>query len=67
MAPVVWRIECPQEVKDHFVMVENPNGDISILELELAAVLLGWIMIKDLVDTKWKYLGVLCDNNPAVA
>ena len=67
LAPVVWCIEWPEEMNIRFVTFENPEGDISVSDLELAAVLLGCMVLEDLVDTKWKHIGILCDNTPAVA
>ena len=38
--PVIWRLQWPQEIIDRLVTAENPSGDISNSDLELAGGLL---------------------------
>jgi ribosomal protein S27AE len=66
LTPVVWCIEWPEEMNIRFVTFENPEGDISVSDLELAAVLLGCMVLEDIVDTKWKHIGTLFDIMPAL-
>ena len=40
-APVVWRLQWPQEIKDARLTWENPKGTITNSDLEMAAELLG--------------------------
>ena len=40
-APVVWKLQWPQEIKDARLTWENPKGTITNSDLEMAAELLG--------------------------
>ena len=39
-APVIWRLRWPQEIIDRLVTADNPNGDITNSDLELAGGLI---------------------------
>ena len=52
LAPIVWRVEWPQEIRDRLVTFDNPGGDITNSDLEMAAELLGWLVLEGLVCTR---------------
>ena len=41
IAPIVWRVKFPPEVAARLVTQDNPNGDITNLDLEMVAEILG--------------------------
>ena len=65
---VVWRVEFPQDVQDDLCTNENPKGKITMNDLELAGVVLGWLVLEKLVpDLRFKHVGMNCDNTTAVS
>ena len=49
IAPIVWRLEWPQEMRDRLVTFANPSGDITNSDLEMAAEVLGWLVLEAVV------------------
>lgn len=61
--PIVWQLEWPPAVREAF-----RKGYININELELAALVLGWLVLElQGVDLKLAHIGSYCDNTTAVA
>ena len=67
MAPIVWRVEWPQDIRDRLVTFANPNGDITNSDLEMAAEVLGWLVLEAVVPTRHVHVGACSDNSPTVA
>ncbi|KAL7525054.1 hypothetical protein ACHAWF_002174, partial [Thalassiosira exigua] len=68
LAPIVWRFEWPPEVVTRLVTEDNPEGDITNSDLEMAAEVLGWLVLEGCVPVlRWKHVGVWSDNTPTVA
>jgi hypothetical protein len=42
-------------------------GDISNSDLEMAGLLVQWIVIEPLVDMKFEHAGAWCDNTPTIS
>ncbi len=61
---VVWRVEFPITVQNDLVTWSNCNGTITIndLELELAGMIIEWLVLEHLVD-----VGLNCDDSPSVS
>ena len=63
MPNLVWQVEWPDDIK-----LEMSNGTITINDLELAGMVLGWLVLDDVVpDLSYKHVGIFCDNTSAVA
>ena len=59
---VVWQYEWPPQIKARFT-----NGLITIMDLELAAMLLGYLILEIThSDLALKHVGMFCDNTAAV-
>ena len=67
IAPTVWRVEWPAEVKERLVTGANPKGDITNSDLEMAAEVLGWLVLEAIVPTRHEHVGVCSDNSATVA
>ena len=67
MPPVVWRVEWPQEVKDALVTWNNPTGTITNSDLEMAAELLGWLVLEANVPLRHEHVGLCSDNSATVS
>ena len=49
-------------------MTINPDGDITINDLELAGLVLGWLVLEQVCDDlAFKHIGIFCDNMSAVS
>ena len=62
LSPIVWRLEWPQEIVDAFTV-----GDLPINNLEMAGILLHFIILDYLVDVKHCHVAIWCDNTLAVS
>ena len=67
LAPVVWRLEWPTDVQARLVTESNPDGDISVSDLEMAGLLLHYVVLEYLVVLRHRRIGAFCDNTPTVA
>ena len=65
--PLVWRVPFPPEIQREFITRENPKGSISISDLEMAGLLLHYIVLEYIVDVRHKHVGAFCDNTPTVS
>ena len=49
------------------VTADNPVGDITISDLEMAAEVLGFLVLEACTPLRWKHVGVCSDNTATVA
>ena len=63
MAPIVWRVEWPQDMKDALMTWDNPHGTITNSDLEMAAELLGWLVLESIETTQPQRRG-RCEGRP---
>ena len=65
---VVWQFEWPEDIQNRLVTTENPKGDLTINDLELAGMVLGWLVLEYIwTKLSFKHIGLFCDNTSAVA
>ena len=63
LKPFLWQVEWPRDIQDSLVTVENPNGSITINDLELAGTLLGFLLLEaHRVQLKYCHLATVYDN-----
>jgi hypothetical protein len=67
IAPIVWRVPWPKEVRDRLVTQDNMSGDITNSDLEMAAEILGWLVLEAVVSTRHAHVGMCSDNSATVA
>jgi hypothetical protein len=67
IAPIVWRVAFGPEIAGQVVSDTNPRGRLTNSDLELAAVLLHYMVLQQQVDMRFKRAGALSDNTPTVA
>lgn len=70
LEPLVWFLEWPKEIRANLCTPSNPQGSITILDLELAGILLEFIVLKETLPEgglQHKSVNILCDNLPAFA
>ena len=66
--PTVFRFEWPREVQDAMLTDDNPDGSITNSDLEMAGLLLCWLVLEYVApDLHHKHAALFCDNSPTVA
>ena len=66
--PTVFRLEWPQEVRDAMLTQQNPTGSLTNSDLEMAGLLLLWLVIEAVCpDLRHKHVAVFSDNTPTVS
>ncbi len=67
--PVVWHMPWPKDIQDQLISEDNPNGTLTINDLEMAGVLLHWLVLEQIVpnkDLNNTHVGIFCDNKSTV-
>jgi hypothetical protein len=65
--PLVWRVEFNNAIASQVVSNDNPHGRLTNSDLEMAAVLLQYMVLQREVEMQFARAGVLSDNTPTVA
>ena len=67
--PYVWRLQLPNEIQHRLVSDKNKDGDITINDLEMAGILLHWLVLEQIVPTPLQHKNplIFCDNTSAVS
>ena len=65
--PVVWRVKWPKYISDQLVSPTNPKGSLTINDLEMAGLLLHYLVLERLADLKHKHAAAWCDNTSTVS
>ena len=64
----VWKFEWPRDIKEALVSGTNKTGTLTINDLELAGLVLGWLVLEHVCDDlRYKHVGMFCDNTSAVS
>jgi hypothetical protein len=67
LSPVVWRVEWPEDIRRNVVSFDNPTGTITNSDLEMAGMLLHYLVLEHLVQLKHVHVAAWCDNTPTVS
>ena len=65
--PIVWRVEWPEDIRNNVVSFGNPNGTITNSDLEMAGMVLHYVVLEHLVDLRHVHVAAWCDNTPTVS
>jgi hypothetical protein len=65
--PLLWRTPWPQAIQEHLVSHENPTGDVTNSEFELAASVAQLDVLAQYVDIRQHTVHNLSDNSATVA
>ena len=66
--PCVWRLKWPDDIVALlFHKDTNPTGTLTINDLEMAGILLQFLVLEALVPLKHSHVSIWCDNMSAVA
>jgi len=64
----VWQYKWPRDIQQELVSATNRKGKLTINDLELAGLVLGWLVLEYVSnDLMYKHIGLFCDNTSAVS
>ena len=65
---VVWQLQWPPDIIKKVKSAQNSTGTLSINNLELAGMVLNWLVLEDLgVSLHHAHIALYCDNTSAVS
>ena len=68
LPPTVFRGEWPQDIKASLISPQNPNGSLSINDLEMAGFLFTWLVMEAIcTDLRQKNIALFSDNSPSIS
>ena len=63
LQPTVWQVQWPQAIKAKLITDKNPSGSLTINDLELAGIVLHWLVLEWMqIPLKYCHIGTFCDN-----
>ena len=66
--PTVFRAEWPDDIKAEINSKDNPNGKLTNSDLEMAGLLLLWLIMEDVCEIKsGTHVALFSDNQPTVS
>ena len=66
--PFVWQFEWPPDIRASLITDQNRKGTLTINDLELAGMVLGWLVMEQAFESLvYKHIGMFCDNTSAIA
>ena len=66
--PTVFRYEWPEDIKADLVSEKNPNGRITNSDLEMAGLLMLWLVMEEVCGSmEKKRVALFSDNDPTVS
>ena len=66
--PFLWQVEWPADIKSNLVTSKNPLGSITINDLELAGIVMGWLVLEVIQkDLAFTHIGMFADNTSSVS
>ena len=66
VAPIVFRLQWPRDISDSIVSDNNPTGTITNSDLELAGLLMLWLVMEEVCDVQDAHVALFSDNSPTV-
>jgi hypothetical protein len=67
LSPIVWRIQWPPDIQANVVSFQNPTGTITNSDLEMAGMLLHFLVLEHVVALRHVHVAAWCDNTPTVS
>jgi hypothetical protein len=67
LLPIVWRVEWPQDIRDNVVSFANPTGTITNSDLEMAGMVIQYLVLEHLACLRHVHVAAWCDNTPTVS
>jgi hypothetical protein len=67
LSPVVWRVEWPADIRQNVISFDNPSGTLTNSDLEMAGMVLHYLVLEHLVALQHVHVAAWCDNTPTVS
>jgi hypothetical protein len=67
LLPIVWRVEWPQDIRNNVVSFANPTGTITNSNLEMAGMVIQYLVLEHLACLRHVHVAPWCDNTPTVS
>jgi hypothetical protein len=67
LSPIVWRVEWPADIQASVISFQNPDGTITNSDLEMAGMLIHYLVLEHLVPLRHVHVAAWCDNTPTVS
>ena len=68
LQPTVFRFPFPPEISCEVISDKNPTGKLTNSDLEMAAIVLGWLVLEGIdADLRHAHVGIYSDNTPSVS
>ena len=64
--PIMWQVKWPDNIKAALITRENPKRTISVSNLEMAGLLLHYLVLGHVVALCHENMGVFCNKSPTV-
>ncbi len=64
--PIVFRAQWPTCISTNIISNDNPNGTITNSDLELAGLLILWLVMEDICEITNAHVALFSDNSPTV-
>ena len=65
--PTVFRLEWPNDIREDIISEKNPKGSITNSDLEMAGLLLLWLVMEDVCPSlDGAHIALFSDNSPTV-
>ena len=64
--PTVFRLQWPQDITTSIVSDDNPNGTITNSDLEMAGLLMLWLVMEEVCTVANAHVALFSDNSPTV-
>ena len=66
VSPVVFRLQWPTDISTSIVSDDNPNGTITNSDLEMAGLLMLWLVMEEVCEVENAHVALFSDNSPTV-
>ena len=64
--PIVFRLQWPEDISSSIVSDHNPGGTITNSDLEMAGLLVLWLVMETVCDVTNAHVALFSDNSPTV-
>ena len=64
--PIVFRLKWPDDISNSIVSDHNPDGTITNSDLEMAGLLMLWLVMETVCDVENAHVALFSDNSPTV-
>ena len=66
MPPTVFRLQWPEDITRNIISEDNPNGTLMNSDLEMAGLLMLWLVMEDACNVTDAHVAMFSDNSPTV-